>query len=183
MSNGDVEEPDMKSLLLADLEHFGDALLRNEEMGEKRLSFFLTLVTAVIAAVGALLSEKVQTTLNVKELVPGALYALLVVGILTYLRMLQRNAVTDGYIKTMTHIRCEYAKLAGVDGYNPVKHARRVPALLRAGYAQTVAAANGGIVLILAYFVTSSLGAAVTIGLLVTAPLWWFAASLRPPRN
>ena len=184
MSNGDEGSREMKNLYLADLEHFGEALLRTEEMGEKRLSFFLTLVTAVItAAVALATADRVPANLHVETLVPGALYALLAVGMLTYLRMLQRNAVTDGYIKTLKHIRCEYAKLAGRDSYNPVKHAREVPPMLRAGYAQTVAAANGGVLFTLVHFTTSNFGLAATAGLVVAVPLWWIAASFRPPRG
>jgi hypothetical protein len=40
--------------LLAELEHFGQSLWRNEEVGEKRFNFFLTLVTAVISGLVAL---------------------------------------------------------------------------------------------------------------------------------
>ena len=36
--------PDPANLLLSDLEHFGDASWPNEEMGEKRMSYFITLV-------------------------------------------------------------------------------------------------------------------------------------------
>src|ERR1044071_6029218 len=36
-----------KDLLFADLEYFGECEWRNEESGEKRFNFFITLVTAV----------------------------------------------------------------------------------------------------------------------------------------
>jgi hypothetical protein len=49
-------EPQKVSMefLLADHKYFADSIWKNEEVGEKRLNVFITLVTAVIAALVAL---------------------------------------------------------------------------------------------------------------------------------
>jgi len=48
---------DTRAFLLAEHEHFGDSFWRNEETGEKRVNFLITLVTAVLAALVALASN------------------------------------------------------------------------------------------------------------------------------
>jgi hypothetical protein len=47
-----------KALLLADLEYFAECEWRNEEIGEKRFNFFMTLVTAIEGGLGALASHR-----------------------------------------------------------------------------------------------------------------------------
>lgn len=135
-----------ENLLIADLEHFGELLWRNEEMGEKRFSFFMTLVTAVISALVALV--KINKTLSencVIDIVGAALIVLLVFGILTYLRMIQRNHVTDEYKRTLKYIRKRCVSLceSKLDLYEvPQRNKTGWSKWLRGGYAETVGAIN-----------------------------------------
>jgi hypothetical protein len=46
-----------KELLLADHKYICDSFWKNEEPGEKRVQFFITLVTAVLAAVATILGR------------------------------------------------------------------------------------------------------------------------------
>ena len=43
-----------KELLLADFKYFADSFWKSEEVGEKRVTVFITLVTAVLAALTVL---------------------------------------------------------------------------------------------------------------------------------
>jgi putative (di)nucleoside polyphosphate hydrolase len=104
---------DMKDLLLFDLGHFGESYWRSEEVGEKRLNFFIGLVTAVAAGLAAFVGSEVAS--KNPGLVAGvtsmALAGLLVVGLATYLRILKRNDVTDEYIDVLKYLRKSYVDL------------------------------------------------------------------------
>jgi hypothetical protein len=89
---------DSKDLLLADLEYIRGSLWKNEDVGEKRFGFFVTLVTAAVAGLVAL---STKNTSVFPEIAKWAFGGLLAFGVLTYFRMLHRNAVTDGF-KTMS---------------------------------------------------------------------------------
>jgi hypothetical protein len=135
---------DEKDLLLADLDHFGESLWRNEEVGEIRLSFFIGVVTAVATGL-VWLSRDVAggQDLGSGELSligSAALAVLLVLGLLSYLRMLQRNAVSDEYKETMHEIRRRYALLCpSLAGYRVPPERKRSwrERWFRGGYAET----------------------------------------------
>lgn len=107
MANGIAE------LLHADLEHFGESLWRNDEIGERRFNFFLTLATSVIGGLAALYAAKEDTFDEVTLLyvTRAALTGLLIFGGMTYLRLLQRDRVTDEYHATLRDIRNRLARL------------------------------------------------------------------------
>ena len=66
----------MTELLLHDLDHFGESLWRNEETGEKRFDFFLTLVTAVAGGLVTLATaEQTQEDFERLGVAPIALFA------------------------------------------------------------------------------------------------------------
>jgi putative (di)nucleoside polyphosphate hydrolase len=108
-------------LLLEDLKHFGESLWRNDEIGEKRFNFFLTLVTAVIAGLVTLHTAQGELTGldllkrflpeaskagDLKALITSAgLWALFGIGVATYIRLLLRNRVTEEYHRTLAYIR------------------------------------------------------------------------------
>jgi hypothetical protein len=105
-------EPDERSkeFLLAEYRYFTDSLWRNEEGGEKRVQFFITLVTAVLAGLVAFIkpqSGEVRAEATY-PMVAGALAALLVIGYVTLKRMRHRNRVTDGYKRTIDLIRSRF---------------------------------------------------------------------------
>ena len=92
-------------LLFADLEHFSESFWRSKELGERRFNFFLTLVTAVMAGVVAAHTSKEFAEKELQALQGYACAALLLVGLGTFLRMLQRNRVSDEYKTTVRYIR------------------------------------------------------------------------------
>ena len=134
-----------QELLLADLQHFSESLWRNEEVGEKRFNFFVTLVTAASAGLVTLYASQHAPTGTVLEQIRnGVLIALAGFGTLTYLRMLQRNRVTDEYKRTLTYIR---KRLVAIDRS------------MRNYRAETVGAVNAIILCVLAFVMESPLPA------------------------
>ena len=75
-----------KEYLLAEYKHFSDSFWRNEEIGEKRVNFFITLVTAVMAAFVALITKggKILEFSEAVPLVRLGMLALLLFGFVTY---------------------------------------------------------------------------------------------------
>src|SRR2546422_10675640 len=110
-----MDKTTAKDLLIADLQHFGESRWRNEEVGEKRFEFLVTLVTAVTAGLVVLAGagDKVFQTLNttLRELAGQASLALLIFGLLTYFRMLHRDWVTTEFNDTTDYIRRLYMEL------------------------------------------------------------------------
>ena len=101
-----------KELLIADYKYLCDSFRENEQIGERRIKFFITLVTAVLAACATLITSNngfINTKEDYERLVIAviffSLFFLLVIGIITLLRMIQRNRVTDGYKRDLDEIR------------------------------------------------------------------------------
>jgi hypothetical protein len=188
-----MDKTTMKDLLLADLEHFGESRWRNEEVGEKRFDFFVTLVTAVAAGLVVLANAegKVFQTLNttLHKLAGQASLALLIFGLLTYFRMLHRDWVTTEFNDTTDRIRRLYIELykdtcPELEGYVvPLglrktyrnKH-MRIPRPLRAGYAQTIAVIDGMLLLpVLAWWAHVPKGWALFCGFCLASMLLFCA--------
>jgi len=109
--------------LLAEHQYLGDCFWRNEEIGERRVNFFITLVTAVIAALVALATSE-EGNLEEAEvylITVFALLALLSFGIVTLLRMIHRNIVTDGYKRAMEMIEAAFEGTIGSRTISPLK--------------------------------------------------------------
>jgi hypothetical protein len=101
-----------KEMLFADLRYFGESEWRNEEIGEKRFNFFLTLVTGIEGGLGALwAAEKGLDPQHMATIVAWANLGLLVFGVMTYLRMRHRDAVTDEYRSTQRYIRATFRSI------------------------------------------------------------------------
>jgi hypothetical protein len=135
-----------KELLLAEHRYLADSFWRNEEAGEKRVNFFITLVTAVLAALVALATRQGSLTDGqIGGITFAACLALLAVGILTFRRLIHRNRVTDGYKVSMDRIRDRFRAWdqRGLAGYDPFPKgtggARRFG---RGGLTDLVAAVN-----------------------------------------
>ena len=96
--------------LIKDFEHWTEAYNRNEEGGERRLSFFVGLVTAVFGALGFL--GKKGDTLDlgsIREIAIASALALFGFGLLTLFRLVRRNMSTDGYLHAIRTIRAKLA--------------------------------------------------------------------------
>jgi 8-oxo-dGTP pyrophosphatase MutT (NUDIX family) len=106
---------DIKELLLEDYRYLQESFWKNETLGETRVNFFITLVTAVMAALVTLLTSFLQKGSEINDVpcfvfyvILFALILLLGVGIITLLRLIKRNTVTDGYKKDMDYIRSHF---------------------------------------------------------------------------
>lgn len=116
--------------LLAEYQSLTDSFWRNEESGEKRVNFFITLVTAVIAALVALVTSQEETFKkeNAYAIAVYALLALLSFGIITLLRMIRRNQVTDEYKQALGMIRGYFRNWdERLQNYRPFESKARKP--------------------------------------------------------
>lgn len=162
-------DPAFTELLLAEYEHTADSLLRNEEDGEKRATFFVTLAGASGTALAFLLGrDAVLHPDSTHPLVVGALGVVLAVGYLAFLRVLQRNLASDRYKRALTRIRRHFVAgpedprrvLLAFDPY-ALEH-RSAPSwrsLGRGGWLETVA-------------LVESLVAGALVATVVPTPTW-----------
>ena len=137
-------------LLLEEYRRFDEAFWKNEEAGEHRVTFFITLTTAILAAVVAFRTRDVGTTDGEVSLITSAgLVGLILFGLVTFLRMLQRDRVTDEYKGILRYLREQLRQRAdGLDEY-ALPFASRRHWLLRGGLAVTVAVLNGFLLAVL----------------------------------
>lgn len=109
----------LMQLLLAEYAHTGESLLRNEEDGEKRVTFFVTLAAAVISALafvvgdeGALKGDSVGVQ-KFAGIATIPLILLIALGYLTFMRVVTRNVASDRYKEGMNRIRRWFVKSLG----------------------------------------------------------------------
>lgn len=108
---------DSSDFILEEYKHLTDSFLRNEELGERRVNFFLTFTTTAIGALVA--AREFFNDVEMKNFYIGfcaVLLALLLFGIVTLMRIIHRNLVTDKYLRGLARIRRYYAD---VDKENP----------------------------------------------------------------
>ena len=107
MSPNTQSSKEVKDLLLADHRQFSEMFLKNEQMGETRVNWFIGIVTAVSGALVALITKEKAPIAppTMRWIVIAALVALLIFGFLTLLRMIKRNASTDGQKRALDNVR------------------------------------------------------------------------------
>jgi hypothetical protein len=87
-----------RGFLQADFEHVAASLLQNEELGEKRVTFFVTLVGAFLGGVGYLATDlREAMPFNPYAALALATFVLLLFGGLTWRRMIRRDKTTDKF--------------------------------------------------------------------------------------
>lgn len=165
MGNQEANEPKDRSVnfLLAEYRYLGDCFWRNEEIGERRVNFFITLVTAAITALVTLVTTQQGNSGkdNVYFIAVFALLALLSFGIVTLLRMIHRNTVTDKFKDAMEMVRSRFRGWdeEQLQGYQPFEK-RKSRKLGTGGLVDMVALVNSVIVaalcMLLAYFQSGS---------------------------
>ena len=139
-----------EKLLLAEYEQYSAAFWRNEEAGERRVTFFTTLTTALITAIVALRTSDVDIPEDELLLTASAaLFAALVFGFATFLRILQRDRVTDEYKAVLRFLRVQLKRCSGLEEYYLPLSSFRRHWLLRGGLATTVALMNSLLVVVL----------------------------------
>jgi putative (di)nucleoside polyphosphate hydrolase len=137
-----MTEMERRDLLLAEYQQYSDAYWKNEEAGERRLTFFITLTTAIIGALVALRAKDVQLEgIDLPRLTAAALLGVLIFGVATFLRILQRDRVTDEYKGILVYLRDKMRKEADLGDY-VLPFLPRRHWLLRGGLAVTTALLN-----------------------------------------
>jgi len=142
-----VEPRNTDDFLLAEYKNLAESFWHNEEIGEKRLNFFMTLVTAVIAALVALATKQNDAlpSADVKLIAVYALLALLAFGLVTLMRLIKRNQTTDEYKRGMAKIRAQFCESdVRLASYQPFEKRQRT--LFRGGLVEMVAVINSLIV-------------------------------------
>ena len=107
MANGtdSIDKQAAKEILIKDFDYLANSFWKNEEAGETRVKFFITLVAAVIGLLAALTKEEGGWHDFSLPVIIFVLSSLLILGIVTFFRILRRNKVTDSYKKGMDEIR------------------------------------------------------------------------------
>jgi hypothetical protein len=148
-----------KEILLADFRYVSECFWRNEELGDRRVNFFITLTTAVIGASVVLVREDISKLSDrVVAVFFLALAALLLFGILTLVRMIRRNLETDKYKLRQDRLRLYFAvrdpnirEHLAFDPYKPIPGRKKewewmrlheVLSFGRGGLVETVALVN-----------------------------------------
>ena len=138
---------DAKDLLLKDYDSLTQSLSESEKIGETRVNWFVGVVTTAAAAFVALVTSKDYrpTDDRLQQIAVGALVTLLVFGVMTLLRIRNRNKTTDGFKKDIARIRRIFRDHFEHDGvltnYRPFQKRDRRRNL--GGLADMVASING----------------------------------------
>lgn len=180
----------IKILLEKDFEHFSQSFFHNEDVGEKRFNFFITVVTSVIAGIVALHTiEESKAKLifptpanSLKEIRCNGLAVLIIFSFLTYLRMLKRRIATHRYLKVLSEIRNIVYKDSQLSTYTALLKPthKTLEKYSAAGYAETVGVITGILCSAYVYFsITSNYCVVYSIGFLVGGVLWWFTCYLK----
>ncbi len=108
-------------VLKAESAQFGQSFRWNEEIGERRVTMVLTLMTVAAAASG-IIADSVDIRPEAKlRLVAWVALALFVLGLVTLARLVRRNVASDEYRWALDTIRLRLIALGGedLDGYWP----------------------------------------------------------------
>ncbi|MDH5401908.1 MAG: hypothetical protein OEZ01_07085 [Candidatus Heimdallarchaeota archaeon] len=131
MSNNQGLDRQASEFLLTEYEILSELLLKNDEIGENRLKFFMSFVTLVMSSLFLLLMNATNNTFNIREnnnifiLVINVLLFLLIIGLLTLVRLVKRNITTDRYKKGIYNVKAKfkeaYQKDLGDYSINPTR--------------------------------------------------------------
>jgi len=146
------------SFLLEEYRYFSDWFKRSEETGEKRLNFFITLVTAIIAVIMTFITSTTEFPEILSTFTPiiiSLLLSLLVLGMLTFGRIIKRNKTSDGYKKDIDRIRSFFKakykeELQDYEFYHEIKGRK----ILTGGVADVIISMNSILFAITVLFIT-----------------------------
>jgi len=161
----------LKDLLLEDYRYRAEALRRSEQSGETRLNIFIGLIGAAATAFVAMgNSEHGPKGDQLKLIMLVTLLGLLVVGLLTFARLLIRDQRTDECKRDLDRIRQVFREQFDRDGrlagYSPVevlKQSSNVSSRRFGGLAHLMAGLNGllvGVVVFLGALLIAASGKA-----------------------
>lgn len=179
-----ADDAAFRDYLLAEHEHIGESFLRNEEDGERRVTFLITLAGGIAAALGFLLDKnEVPRPEDRHPALLVSLGLLAVLGYFTLVRIAHRNVSADLFKAGLNRIRRYFVRSRGdlrlyflpLDPYDDAP--REAPDFLSAGkggWLQTVVLVEA---ILLGGLAAVSLGAPtwnenIVIGGLVAAVAW-----------
>ena len=90
-----------KELLVVDHGYFSELFLRNEQIGETRVNWFIGIVTGAAGGLVALVTKANLTGEVLRLVVIGSLISLLTFGVVTLFRIIQRNRTSVLFLKFM----------------------------------------------------------------------------------
>ena len=169
-------DPDQRAFLLKEYEHWAQSLLQNEEAGERRLNFFVTIVAGAFAAIGFLVKDGISAlgATKLHQVAGFAAIVLFALGVLTLARLMKRNASTDLYISQLKKLRRillteEWAQFVAAD----LKVEPRPRPITNGGLAHMAAIINAALIALLVWALFQSGLAPVTIA---GHANWWSLA-------
>ena len=158
------------AFMVSELEHTADSVLRNEEDGERRVTVFLTIAGGAGAALAFIAGDEAVEPYEVNPLFVTVLVAMLVVGYVTFVRVVRRNLASDEYKERLNRARTYFVpnradpRIAKYLPFNPYElELRAEPHWLsigRGGWLETTAVVNA--------LIAGALGAT-----LVPTPTWF----------
>jgi hypothetical protein len=102
------ETDEQVKFLLEEYKAMTDSLLRNEESGEKRAAFFMTLAGAAGGIVAFVFNRQQpdrQAVVDLEAVAAGVAALLLILGLMTTRRLAERHKQTDHFIFALRQIR------------------------------------------------------------------------------
>jgi hypothetical protein len=194
-----MRDGDDREFLLAEYEHVAEALLRNEEDGERRATFFVSVTGGLLALLGVLTKPDsgpmtVATLEASAGLVTTGLAVALVLGATSVARLAKRNVATDRYKLALRTLRRQFVTrdradelrnaLFGLYDPCPTRPVRAIP-LTGAGWLDTLALLDALLAAGVCYFgvvagataldVDAPARPVTTIGAAAGAALIWLA--------
>jgi Flp pilus assembly protein TadB len=174
------------SYLLAEYEHLSDSFLKNEELGDRRVNLFLTLVTGLIAVLAA-------TQPDATAAWAAGLLGVAVFGVVTFRRIVYRNIKSDEYKLAIAMVRQYFLsrdpELQRFVFFSKPDPRRRRRAWGRGGLSETVALTNCTALAAAAIVALASTSPtfAITVGIVVAALSagghWYYAAKAYAAAN
>jgi hypothetical protein len=114
-SEGNSKSYDSSQIMQAELQNHLEEFRRSEQLGENRLTIYLTIVTAVLGGSGFLVYFQVQdgasklTQIDLRIIFLACL-ATLIFGVLTLLRMVHRNLISNEELRAANRIRMYFVE-------------------------------------------------------------------------
>lgn len=155
-SDGKID-PALRELLIVEYQHAAESLLRNEEDGERRVRFFLSLAGAAAGVVVLVRGDSPQAVNpdEVEPLLAVLLGALTIIGYTTFLRVVERNLASERYKRGLNRIRRAFVPSSSHEGnaylaFDPYEvRCRRRPSWRsfgKGGWLETVSLVEAGVV-------------------------------------
>ena len=94
---------DSKDYMIAEYQRLIDSFWKSEDIGEKRVNFFITLSTVVVTVLVALREKEISN--HIDQIFFLGLVILLLFGIVTLMRIIHRNLESHIYLRAAGRIR------------------------------------------------------------------------------